>query len=541
MASSAFDAATVLSPVRLRLGLARLSRGMVRGVGAGGAAGVILLGAARLGLPTPLALPVSLPVLGAAIGAALAVRAWPRWADAAHAVDRHFGLHDRVTTALQLSTAQTALPALQREDTFQRIAGLRLTDSNRLGIPAREAGAAAGVLLLLLILLFLPQPVSRASTVAGTGSNRLRHTVVTQVPAITRRAQQGLTLQQRRNPALHALALALMHLQRRLLRSPNRRSALRAISATQQQLHRLAATQHPISPFAARAAGQALQHLLTPAERRQLLSAHSSDAALARALQRLASSLPHMTPSQRAALASALARAANNTADNTLRSALHAAASALGYNDQPLAQSALRSAAQALSQSPAASMARRRALAAASSLDSLKNAISGLTSQSGPVTALGQGPGTGGQRSGGNGRGGQGAGKGSGSGQGSGHGRGAGQGNGAGHGAGSGHGSGSGSGRGGTGGHGIGGGRGGSGPQGQGRYAASHVYIPQRPHSGPHTILTGPNGAPLPGASVPYTVVVNQYAHTARTALDHSSLPPSLRAEVRSYFSAISH
>jgi hypothetical protein len=67
------------------------------------------------------------------------------------------------------------------------------------------------------------------------------------------------------------------------------------------------------------------------------------------------------------------------------------------------------------------------------------------------------------------------------------------------------------------------------------------VFIPGKQGKGPQTIVSGPKGAPEPGALVPYQQVVGQYAQSAHQALDRSAIPPSLQGYVRRYFSSISH
>jgi len=66
------------------------------------------------------------------------------------------------------------------------------------------------------------------------------------------------------------------------------------------------------------------------------------------------------------------------------------------------------------------------------------------------------------------------------------------------------------------------------------------VYVPGKLRSGPHSVTAGPNGAPLPGTSIPYRQVLVRYEQSARAALDHGSLPPTLQQYVRRYFTSIS-
>jgi hypothetical protein len=67
------------------------------------------------------------------------------------------------------------------------------------------------------------------------------------------------------------------------------------------------------------------------------------------------------------------------------------------------------------------------------------------------------------------------------------------------------------------------------------------VYVPGKQGKGPTINRTGPNGAPAPGAEVPYQQVVGQYTNSAHQALDRAALPPSLQGYVRRYFDTLSH
>jgi hypothetical protein len=448
----------------------------------------------------------------------------------------------------------------------------------------REAGVAAVIVALVLALAAIGLPATHRvhAQASANQQRRFRHVATTQLPAISRTANQGLTSAARRDAAIRRLNLALQHLRFQLQHAANRAAALRAVSATQQELRRIAASLHPIKPSAIAQLNRALAAHMTAQQRAQAAgtSLQATNAA-AGVLNRLAHQIAHMTPAQRAALAQSLAREASSASDSTLRSALQQAASSLGYNDPQSAARALQQAALALRRSPNAREAQSRLNTAAAGLESTKGDISGLSSAGSAGGSNGTTPGrsprgTGASRSGGKGTGagqgngkgtppgsgkgngtgsGNGSGQGNGSGRGNGHGRssgggvgqGQGQGNGQGYGTsrGQGLGAGQGQGNGGIGGvgtHGTGGGRGGAGNRGAGRYGA-RVYVPPvKMGKGAHTLQGGgPKGAPLPGATVPYQQVLGSYQQTARSALDRGSLPSGLQTYVRQYFSAISH
>jgi hypothetical protein len=566
-----FDVVHALAPVRGRLGRGRVLRATLLGLGTGAGVGTAILLLARLLSLTggPVAGLAAL-IIGGIVGLAVGIRRWPATLEAAQIADGHFSLHDRLTTALEFRSSPAALPTLQRADVAQSIRDLPLRRSAHIRPGIREGGlAGAGIIALVLALLLVGSPATSRSTQAATGASRQIHRVSAKgVPAIVRKLEKGLTPQQRKDAGLRKLEAALARLRRRLAHADTRTAALRAISATQQQLQKIAASLHPVNQQAVTHLNQALSHYMTAQQRAAAAAGKSQALAVAaQALQRLAKNLAHLSPAQRAQLARTLAKAANASSDSKLRGALHQAASSLAYNDPQTAAASLQQAAGSLSNTPAAQQAQARAQSAGSQLDSLKNQVSGVNSSSGspgkdtgtPSNSSGQGQqgGSTGQGQGagqGNGKGsggkGQGSAKGSGNGKGQGSGQGQGQGNGSGKGNGNGKGSGQGKGQGqgqgsgsggqgGSGGHGIGGGRGNAGGKGQGRFAT--VYSPRaRQGTGPHSVQSGPAGAPQQGPIVPYQQVIGQYSSAAHSALDRANLPPTLRSYVRSYFSAVS-
>lgn len=560
LAEESFNAVAALAPVRRAIGLGRLGRGALRGLGCGSLAGAVILGLNHLH-PVSFALDIALVALIAGVIAGLvwAVRQWPGDLEAARAADNHFTLQDRLTTALELRIMPSPLAVLQRSDTARQVSGLRLAESRGPWFDWREVLAVALTVALFGVSLAIGMPAPRHARAAPPSDAARIHRATVRIPSLIHWINHDLTPEERHTMAIQRLQHALARLQRKLSHAQTRAAALRAISATQQQLHHIASTLHPISPHAVAQLNRALgvphtgSHGSSPSNRAAL-------AASTRALNRLANSLSHMSAAQRSALARTLAQAANKVSDKMLRTALHQAASSLAYNDPQTASAALQQAAAQLGQSPGSQTAQSQLSATSGQLDRLKGQVSGIEGAGGKGSGAngkpggqgaGQGKNSGAGRPGGTaptqgqGKGsgtgqGKGSGQGNGSGKGSGNGSGTGHGSGAGQGKGSGQGSGSGTGgSGGTGGHGAGGGRGGAGPRGHGRYTT--VYAPQHQGKGPQTVQTGPNGQPLPGSFVPYHQVIQQYAASAHQALGRAALPPSLQSYVRHYFSTISH
>jgi hypothetical protein len=609
-----FDPLPTVGLARRQMGARRTLTWGVRGLLAGGLAATIILVAALL-MSIPATTPAAAALLaGLAAGIAMGIRRWPDEREAARAVDRRFALHDRLTTALELRASDRPLAAIQRADTERRLAGLALHETAREEIRGREASVTALILALALVLAgavqwhesFGPSASESAASKPGTGQGygraspaeqqRIQRVAQTRIPAIARAAVHGLPPAARRDAPIRRLNQALQRLRLALQHATSPAGALRAISATQQELRRIEGSLHAIAPSTV---SQLDRALFSPslgsrlaasggpqsqAHNRQSggqnLRAYQSTAAQ---MSRLADEIANLTAAKHAgqqggktaarrlaAIKLALARAANTVSDRTLRSALQHAAASLGNSDSQSAARALRQAASAMNGSPAAGHAQARLGAAASALESVKADITGLGkggSEGASINTvppgLGQPIGTGagnGNVKGVNGRpdrngpGGRSAGNALTSpghrnkparfpGKGNGHGNGQGSG-------GSGHGSGRGlGGKPGTGGReatsGLGSATGNSRPATGRRRAAgrsgARVYVPPVKVGAGGTIQSrGPNGVPLPGPTVPYHQVLGRYQQVARAALDQASLPPSIRSYVRRYFSAIS-
>jgi len=554
------DIARTLSPVTYAIGLGRVAHGALLGFAVGAVIGTGILLAGHL---RPIGFAVTAAVIAAALGfvagAVAGVVRWPRALEAARAADRYFHLDDRLTTALELSGADTPVAFLQSRNAARHIDGLTLSRSRGRWFRRREGAVAAIVALAFAGALALgPQSGShRAAAAAPSHNVRTRHAAANQVRKLTSQLHLGLTPAQLHSPAMRQLDRALARLRHQLLQASTPRNALRAVSATQQQLRQLALGLHPVNARAVAQLNSSLSRYLGKGQTRtSSRSASRSALATAQALSRLAQSVSHLTPAQRAALAQALARAANTTSNNALRSALRQAASSLANSDPQSASAALQQAAQSLSQSASAQAALTRAGAAGTQLNGLKNQIAGTGAAPPSLSAssrLGQpNAAAGASRTGGkNGRApgnGKGSGKGRGSrvgqgtrpGQGRGTGRrgtGLGRGNGTGKGRGTGQAAGATLGQGVSGAHGTGG-RGASGLTRNGRSVT--VFIPGKQGKGAEIVRNGPKGAPASGAYVPYQQVVGQYTQGAHQALDQATLPPPLQGYVRRYFTTLS-
>jgi hypothetical protein len=515
----------------------------------GAVAGLLVLGFAQLD-HFRVAVPAALSTLGAGavVGLLVGFRRWPSSLEAARAVDCHFALRDRLTTALELTSSDDTFAHIQRSEVAGRLAGLRLRRSARLRVRWQEAvSLALAVVGFLALLTFAGTPSETSAPATSVSDSLLIHRAATlRLPALKRNIEGGLTREQRQSSSLRKLDLALSHLRAQLLQARSRTAALRSVSLTQQQLHRLAASLHPIAPQAAAQLNSSLAGYNKSKQRNTPLPNSKALAAASQTLSHLTQALNHMTPAQRSQLARTLARESNGNPDTTLRSALQQAASSLAGADPRTAASSLNQAMAALGGSPSAADGQARLSAANGQLDLLKYEISGLTGEAAPGAAssgqAGKSGANGRAADQANGRKGQGR---STSRSAAGSGRGRGKGRAQGHGSGAGRGSGNGSriaagqtGSGGTGGHSASGGRG-SGASSR-RRSYTTVYSLFLEKSGPRTFQSGPNGRPEPSGLIPYQLVIGQYRRSVRVALDRSSLTPAQRATVRTYFSSIS-
>jgi hypothetical protein len=371
------------------------------------------------------------------------------------------------------------------------------------------------------------------------------------VPAIVLNVNKGLPRQEQEDPALRQLALQLALLRHRLLASSSRAAALRSISLTQQQIHRIAATVRAVDPRSVARLNRALAAYAGSQGTNARPAGSTDPTTAARTLSRLAASLPGLTPSQRSQLVRSLGQAANKVVDPSLRSTLRQAASSLANDNAQMTKRSLEHAASFLSSAPAHQVARSKLAAANAQLQQLKGNVSGLRRPApGPRPVAGrnassrnQPTGQGTSFRGGNSRSAPGQAQVGGSGVGrffarknigserevnvTGRSSVAG-----GNAPGSGKGQGTGSP------FSVGNPTKSSTITSHGKYVT--VYVPGVHGRGAHAFQLGPTGAVRQGTIIPYQQVFVRYEQTAHSALERSPLPPDLQAYVHRYFWAIS-
>jgi hypothetical protein len=466
---------------------------------------------------------------GAVTAAVLALLHWPSTLDAARAVDRHFRLKDRVTTAVEFEGSSEPLVVLQRRQVGKLVRALPLRESARFLVPRRELAALGAAALLIAVGLALPARPTVTPVVAHqvpSLTDAQRRAAAAQVRSIAREFTAGLPAGQRRSTVARKVLSIMSRLEARLKEADSPEQALRDTSEAQLRLQRIMSSLHPVTRGTGNRLKRALSHRLTPRERARLLGGrrHAGKSA-STALQHLATRSAKMTAKQRLDVARALQAAANRMPNDSVRSDLQKAAGALGHNDLSTAQQALRHAADRLDNSDSQRVTKTKVDKSRKGLDAVKRSIN-RASRKLPHgrTGNGQNPPPNGARSamqGGSERGNSSPGNGPAS-DGGRHqnasqlaGR---QGDDAAN---------------------NGGGKNHAGTDGAGRYAV--VYVPGRVRKGGRPLPYELHGSPKRVPAVPYRRVIAQYQRSARVSLDRAPLPPSMQEYVRRYFTALSH
>lgn len=359
-----FDVREALIPVRRAMMLRRVLRWSVAGLalGAGIAAAALLVLRVHGGtvMAAPLLLLAVIPVAGALL--ALVLR--PDFEEAARRTDRHFGLQDRLTTALEFRASNEPLMLLQRRQAGAAISGQKLRSGAGPWISRREVGAAALAFVFAAGLFLAPAPsTSHATRASAAELARIRKLAAQEIPAIERKLpRQNLAAMKQARQVLARLQFQLRHAQ-------TKTAALRSISEAQRALQRIRSHLKPVDPSSAQTLARQLGSYI-PEHR------GPADLRAAKALTSIAKKLNRATPHQRARMAQDLLKAANATRDRTTRSLLHKAASAVGYGDRKRAQSALKKASSRLRRSTTARKARSGLSRSGNGLDMAKYQLS---------------------------------------------------------------------------------------------------------------------------------------------------------------------
>ncbi|MCS6870774.1 MAG: CvpA family protein [Anaerolineae bacterium] len=368
-----------------RLRLTQTTLWLPRGMIAGILVGIAVALAARVRpwlLTEQVAALAGLAVILGAVLAVIGVWLYPRTPlAAARLFDRLFGLHERTSTALELSTQAIRAPqlfsALQTQDALQQAAQVQLRQFLPFQWRRNEllAVAALGALLAVLLLIANPQAEVIAQQTALRSAIEEQIERVEQIkrdilanPTLSEAEKQALTqilqelqeklsqpnLTQPEAVAQLSQAAQLMHNQRSQL-SDQQRSALDAVGQALSQSQPLQGTGQALQNGNLGDAANQLQNLARRMEGGQLTQEQLES--MIQSLQQAAQALQQVNP----AAAQALQQSAQALQQGNLQQAAQAlqqASQALQNQQSQLAQSPLTQAAQQAAQQLAQSSNR---------------------------------------------------------------------------------------------------------------------------------------------------------------------------------------
>lgn len=451
--------------------------------------------------------------------------------------DRHFGLKERATAAVEIAEGRLQTPPPMAQKQLEDAVRVLQAQDIRAALPLRPARRDWLVLLLALTLLaaavWLPNPQAQILQ----QQRALEESIAEQEEAIEELVQEieaNPQLSEEQQEALtEPLRSALEELQSQEL---TQEEAVAVLSEAEAELRDLQASN----------SNEALQRELGAAS--APLSQTSASQSLGQAMQSgnlaqagqaandLADDLPQLTPEEQAALSEALQQSAAALAhvDGEISQSLSEAAQALQEGNIEAAQEALRDAAGELQERAQEQAAAQQAAAAAGQLSQGRQEVAqgGSGSESGEGQA-GSGEGQGPESQDGSG---QGQGQGSGSGQGQGEGAGSATGSGANGG--------------------VGGGPGGIGGE---TGHAEEVFVPDfgdlsgqpgedvelpaeciaNPAACGGLLDERPTAFGDEESRVPYNEVFADYRDAAYQALDSEPIPLGMKGYIRDYFSSL--
>ncbi len=491
------------------------------------------------------AMAIGLMLMGL-IGAAAAGWVWPldRWA-AARWFDQHFGLSERVSTALELAQADRFSGELEQRQLQDAVAAARRVDvRQQLPLKIKRVDALLNAVLLAAVVLVAWRGESFFQ--AAAQARAVQRTIAEEAAQIEALRQPIAADPNLTEPQRQQMLDALQETQQQVKDAQSLEQATSVLTRGEKQFESLTDSQAEAQTEALRQAGQHLaQEEGSPLQALGQNLAEGDFLAAAENLRNIDTS--QLTPEEATALANQLEGLAESmqASNPGLAQRLRAAADAVRSGNAQQAQQALEQAAQAMTQAAqqvarsnvarqvAAQLGQGRQRMIAAGRSAQGQTAQGNPSSSGAGAQSGQGNPTG-------------------------------QGNQAGQGgsskSGNSTGSGSGSGQG-TGSSDTTGSEAGSkpidqnnGPGDGGETTYEPIYAPQRlGGSGGDTVtlpgsgdtngdIIGQSGV-TPGqdnpSHVPYTQVFAEYVNAYRQAIDSGQVPPQLKDLVRQYFSSL--
>jgi hypothetical protein len=478
-----------LHPWRRRLILKQALIWTGRGVIVGFILALLVLFIARL-VPWASAQYVAFGIGAASAALAFGAALWfrPSLARTTRLIDIMLSLHDRLSTAWEMRNEKAPLFGLQRRDALKQLGQYAPRTAISLR-PSRSSLFISGAVLALLVLvILLPNPMTAVLQQQAAFHAR----VAKQIAAIEH--VRSVTLQQANMTTTERAQIdqILRDLQAKLQNAKNETQAQQAIAKAQAQLNRLRDPQASNKAQAQQAVSSALQssHNANLSAIGQALAKNDSKG-LADALKKLAAQVSKMTPTQRAQLAQQLEQAANQAQqDPNLSAALHQLARSAASGSSSDIADASNAVRQAAAQD-AATQAQNNNIDQIS--QSLQQSANAFTSATDGTNSQNQGQGQGQQQTQG-----QQPGQGSNSG--------------------------------------LGNGNNTSNKTGKNE----PITVPGKIGSGTSTVSNdGSSGVVQNGSSVPYSQVIQQYSQMAHDAIDNSTISPTLKDLVHSYFNAL--
>lgn len=353
--------------------LRRLPQGLLLGLALGLAAALISRARPWLTRNELAQIAVLLAVVVTALAALLILARRRSTADQARFADRHFRLHERMITAVEIAqgdlSADGAIAARQLRDALEAAGGVDAARGLPLAFHPVHWLAPLGAAALLAFVLWLPNPME-AVLLEQRAVAALVEEQATALADLseTIAANEALTPQQR-----ETLLRPLDDAQARLA-EPNigREEAVAALSGAEAELRQLS---RDFDIPALDAVGAALGEQGPAAELAQALEAGDAAQAAAAAAS-LAAALNELNPEAQAELSQQLAAAADSSAaGEALAESLARAAEALQAGDAEAAREALEEVAATLAEGATAASAAEQATQAADQLGEARQAM----------------------------------------------------------------------------------------------------------------------------------------------------------------------
>lgn len=236
-------------------------------------------------------------------------------------------LKERVTTALEMSGAQTAMTLRQRQDALYHLRLFDIEEHFPWRFPRREGKVLAAAVLVVVLALVLPHPMqSEVERIKAVRQEIARQEQqVEEVKKELEKKNQAVPAEKRTEAVKN-----LQELQQALQAATEEREALSALGRAEEQLTSLADSKQ------SQAGVEDLEQLATRLREQEKARglaeklASGDGPAIAKEAEKLGGELGRMSASERQALASSLREAAKQAANPRLAEALNQAGCGVG-------------------------------------------------------------------------------------------------------------------------------------------------------------------------------------------------------------------